>query len=82
MANSGFKVQFTRHQIDHDHEIVQGAIASRLGLGRLDQAVDTFQQAVRHPRLKPAQDAVQVPPKRCLLSTIAAAAEGMGLERG
>lgn len=64
MASSGFKVQFTRHQIDHDHEIVQGAIAPRLGLGRLDQAVDTFQQAVRHPRLKPAQDAVLVLPNR------------------
>ncbi len=32
MANSGFKVQFTRHQIDHDHEIVQGAIARALAL--------------------------------------------------
>ena len=52
------EVELSGDQIDHGLEVSCRAIAARLGLGGLHQAVDAFDQAVGDVAVEPAQDAV------------------------
>ena len=52
------EVELSGNQIDHGLEVSDRAVAARLGLGGLHQAVDALDQAVGDLAVEPAQDAV------------------------
>src|SRR5277367_4799591 len=52
------QVELACQQVDHGLEVAAGAIAARLGLGGLHQAVDAFDQAIGDLAVEPAQDAL------------------------
>jgi hypothetical protein len=52
------QIELSGDQVDHGLEVADRAIAARLGLGGLHQAVDAFDQAVGDLAVEPAQDAV------------------------
>src|SRR5580698_1950693 len=57
-VGSRVRSEFACNEVDDGGEIAVGAIAAGFGLGRLDKAVDAFEDAVVDAGGEPAQDAM------------------------